>query len=113
MIPRKRLQPTQERMLEADPGEGGSRDPEVEYDDVYTRREEGERQKGSVQKLRQLQQNELQCLMEQGTLVQCCECGKWRRVMEFWSATQVCPEFYLVLLFFFIVLQNVLNIPNH
>ena len=50
----------------------------VGYHDVYTRKEPGDKQISSIQKMRQLQENELQCIMDQGTYVQCCDCQKWR-----------------------------------
>ena len=85
---RKRLQPTVNQMLEDDPVEN----PEpvsskkknkeaIAYDDVYTRKEISDKQSTSIQKIRQLQQNELQCIMDHGTYVQCCDCNKWRCVL--------------------------------
>ena len=50
----------------------------VAYHDVYTRKETSDKQSTSIQKMRQLQENELQCIMDQGTYVQCCDCKKWR-----------------------------------
>ena len=50
----------------------------IAYDDVYTRKEISDKQSTSIQKMRQLQENELQCIMDQGTYVQCCDCKKWR-----------------------------------
>ena len=32
----------------------------------------------SIQKIRELQEHELNCLMGEGTYVQCCGCSKWR-----------------------------------
>ena len=39
-----------------------------------------EKQTSAIQKIRQLQENELQCIMDTGTYVQCCDCSKWRSV---------------------------------
>jgi hypothetical protein len=82
---RKRLQPTVNQMLEDDPVENEEpnsskkkKKEAIAYDDVYTRKEISDKQSTSIQKIRQLQQNELQCIMDQGTYVQCCDCNKWR-----------------------------------
>ena len=83
---RKRLQPTIDQMLDDDPIESDERvSPRkkkrkvIAYDDIYARKEsDKDTQTNSIQKMRQLQENELQCIMDQGTYVQCCECNKWR-----------------------------------
>ena len=74
-------------MLEEDPVENEEpnysrkkKREEIAYDDVYTRKEQDDKQTISILKIRQLQQNELQCIMDQGTYVQCCDCNKWRWV---------------------------------
>ena len=57
----------------------------VAYDDVYTRKENCEKQTSAIKRIRQLQENELQCIMDSGTYVQCCECEKWRSELCFTS----------------------------
>jgi len=98
---RKRLQPNINQMLEEDPLENeepnSSRKKKKEgivYDDVYTRKEMNDKQSTSIQKIRQLQQNELQCIMDQGTYVQCCDCNKWRLVKEYEDPSLV-PEYWI------------------
>ena len=39
-----------------------------------------EKQTSAIQKIRQLQENELQAILDTGTYVQCCDCSKWRSV---------------------------------
>merc|ERR1712130_797153 len=82
---RKRLQPTVNQMLEDDPSTNEEpatsrkrKKEAIAYDDVYTRKEITDKQITSIQKMRQLQQNELSCVMDEGTYVQCCDCNKWR-----------------------------------
>ena len=82
---RKRLQPTVNQMLEDDPVDNEEpvcskkkKKEAIAYDDVYTRKEISDKQSTSILKIRQLQQNELQCIMDEGTYVQCCDCNKWR-----------------------------------
>ena len=53
-----------------------------------------EKQTSAIQKIRQLQENELQCIMDSGTYVQCCECGKWRLVREIEDPSLV-PEYWV------------------
>ena len=45
-----------------------------------------EKQTSAIQKIRQLQENELQCIMDTGTYVQCCQCDKWR-----WRGSESLP----------------------
>ena len=82
---RKKLQPTVNPMMEEDPvvndepATSKKKKKElIAYDDVYTRKEMTDKQINSIQKMRQLQQNELSCVMDEGTYVQCCDCSKWR-----------------------------------
>ena len=97
---RKRLQPTIDQMLDDDPIESDERvSPRkkkrkvIAYDDIYARKEsDKDTQTNSIQKMRQLQENELQCIMDQGTYVQCCECNKWRLglVLYIYAYIHVC-----------------------
>ena len=100
---RKKLQSNLDQMMDEDPTENEeepqprksrNKSGEVDYDAVYTRRENGEKATFNVQKIRQLQQNELQCTMDQGTYVQCCECNKWRMVREYEDPSLV-PEVWV------------------
>ena len=45
---------------------------------AHTEKKASEKQSISIQRMRELQENELQCIMDQGTYVQCCDCNKWR-----------------------------------
>ena len=60
----------------------------------HTSLENGEKQTTAIQKIRQLQENELQCIMDTGTYVQCCDCSKWRLVKEFEDPSLV-PEYWV------------------
>ena len=46
-------------------------------------------------KIRQLQENELQCLMETGFHVQCCDCSKWRLVKDYGNDPSLVPEHWV------------------
>ena len=47
---------------------------------IITAVENCEKQTSAIQKIRQLQENELQAILDTGTYVQCCDCSKWRSV---------------------------------
>ena len=98
---RKRLQPIVNPMLEEDPAVNDEpttskkkKKEGIAYDDVYTRKEMTDKQITSIQKMRQLQQNELSCVMDEGTYVQCCDCNKWRLVKEYEDPSLV-PEYWV------------------
>ena len=57
-------------------------------------KENHEKQTSAIQKIRQLQENELQCIMDSGTYVQCCDCHKWRLVREIEDPSLV-PEYWV------------------
>ena len=57
-------------------------------------KENHEKQTSAIQKIRQLQENELQCIMDSGTYVQCCDCHKWRLVREIEDPSPV-PEYWV------------------
>ena len=57
-------------------------------------KENVEKQTTAIQKIRQLQENELQCIMDSGTYVQCCDCHKWRLVREIEDPSLV-PEYWV------------------
>ena len=80
---RKKLQPTVNQILEEEPvaneepcSSKKNKKEEISYDDVYTRKEQNDKQSMSILKIRQLQQNDI--ASDQGTYVQCCDCNKWR-----------------------------------
>ena len=88
--PRKKLAPIMDQMMDEDPNDTpventpnkkrNSKNEAIDYEDVYTRKLLDEKQKTSIQKLRQLQQNEISSNLDNGTCVQCCECNKWRYI---------------------------------
>ena len=45
---------------------------------IYFSLEMSEKQTSAIQKIRQLQANDISCIMDSGTYVQCCDCQKWR-----------------------------------
>ena len=64
---RKKLLPEREQLFQEEVAEQQT-SREVGYDDVYTVAEAEEEKRRNVQKIRQLQQNELQCMLDQVTI---------------------------------------------
>ena len=74
-------------------GQSSSRQNGIDYEGVYTKKENAEKQTSGIMKIRQLQENELRCLMDSGTYVQCCDCNKWRLVKDYEDPSLV-PEYW-------------------
>ena len=81
---RKRLKRSTDEMLDDDPYEHTVSPRKktkkvITFDDVHKKKVAStDIQAKRIEKVRKLQNNELQCIMEQGTYVQCCDCSKWR-----------------------------------
>ena len=80
---RRRLKRSTDEMLDDHPDENISPRKKarkiITFDDVHKKKVAStDIQAKRIEKVRKLQNNELQCIMEQGTYVQCCDCSKWR-----------------------------------